>query len=42
MKGGGCVQGAYVMPPFGRYKVAMEVLEGFIERPVSEAWSSSS
>lgn len=25
------VQGAYVMPPFGRYKVAMEVLDGFIE-----------
>jgi len=24
------VQGAYIMPPFGRYRVAMKVLEGFI------------
>lgn len=24
------VQGAYIMPPFGRHKVAMEVLEGFL------------
>ncbi len=24
------VQGAYIMPPFGRYKVAMKVLEGFL------------
>ena len=24
------VQGAYVMPPFGRYKVAMKVLDGFV------------
>ena len=26
----GRVQGAYIMPPFGRYKVAMSVLEGFL------------
>ena len=25
------VQGAYIMPPFGRYKVAIQVLDGFIE-----------
>ena len=24
------VQGAYIMPPFGRYRVAMDVLDGFI------------
>ncbi|MCB9549279.1 MAG: bifunctional homocysteine S-methyltransferase/methylenetetrahydrofolate reductase [Myxococcales bacterium] len=24
------VQGAYIMPPFGRYKVAMEVLAGYV------------
>jgi homocysteine S-methyltransferase len=24
------IHGAYVMPPFGRYKVAMQVLEGFV------------
>jgi homocysteine S-methyltransferase len=24
------VQGAYVMPPFGRYRVAMQVLEGLV------------
>jgi homocysteine S-methyltransferase len=25
------VQGAYIMPPFGRYKVAIEVLRGFVD-----------
>lgn len=25
------VQGAYIMPPFGRYKVAMAVLDGFMD-----------
>jgi len=25
------VQGAYIMPPFGRYKVAMSVLDGFLD-----------
>lgn len=25
------VQGAYIMPPFGRYRVAMQVLDGFLE-----------
>jgi homocysteine S-methyltransferase len=25
------VQGAYIMPPFGRYTVAMKVLDGFLE-----------
>ncbi len=24
------IQGAYVMPPFGRYRVAMQVLEGYV------------
>ena len=24
------VQGAYIMPPFGRYKAAMKVLEGYV------------
>ena len=24
------IQGAYIMPPFGRYRVAMSVLEGFV------------
>lgn len=24
------IQGAYIMPPFGRYRVAMQVLEGFV------------
>ncbi|MEE2644732.1 MAG: bifunctional homocysteine S-methyltransferase/methylenetetrahydrofolate reductase [Myxococcota bacterium] len=27
----GRVQGAYLMPPFGRYQLALDVLEGFIE-----------
>ena len=27
------VQGAYIMPPFGRYRVAMKVLDGFMEPP---------
>lgn len=30
------VQGAYIMPPFGRYKVALAVLDGFIEPPQAE------
>ncbi|MBV71683.1 MAG: bifunctional homocysteine S-methyltransferase/methylenetetrahydrofolate reductase [Myxococcales bacterium] len=25
------IQGAYIMPPFGRYKVAMAVLDGFLD-----------
>jgi homocysteine S-methyltransferase len=24
------IQGAYIMPPFGRYRVAMSVLDGFL------------
>jgi homocysteine S-methyltransferase len=31
------VQGAYLMPPFGRYKVAMAVLDGFMDPPVEPA-----
>lgn len=27
------VQGAYLMPPFGRYELALEVLDGLIARP---------
>ncbi|MCA9543717.1 MAG: bifunctional homocysteine S-methyltransferase/methylenetetrahydrofolate reductase [Myxococcales bacterium] len=27
------VQGAYIMPPFGRHKVALEVLDGYLESP---------
>ena len=27
------IQGAYIMPPFDRHKVAMAVLDGFIDRP---------
>lgn len=27
------VQGAYIMPPFGRYRVAMQVLDGFVTPP---------
>lgn len=30
------VQGAYIMPPFGRYKVALKVLDGFITPPEAE------
>jgi methionine synthase / methylenetetrahydrofolate reductase(NADPH) len=30
------VQGAYIMPPFGRYKTALKVLEGYITPPTSE------
>lgn len=29
------VAGAYIMPPFGRYQVAMQVLEGFVVAPTS-------
>ncbi len=29
------VAGAYVMPPLGRYEMALEVLDGFIDRPAS-------
>ena len=32
------VQGAYIMPPFGRYKAAMKVLEGYVTpRTVAES-----
>ena len=27
------IQGAYIMPPFGRYRVAMQVLDGFLDPP---------
>jgi homocysteine S-methyltransferase len=27
------IQGAYVMPPFNRYEMALEVLDGFVDRP---------
>ncbi len=30
------IQGVYVMPPFGRYTVAMELLDGFVE-PAQDA-----
>ena len=25
------IQGAYIMPPFGRYRLAIDVLEGWID-----------
>ncbi|MDM7915401.1 MAG: methylenetetrahydrofolate reductase, partial [Candidatus Eisenbacteria bacterium] len=28
------IRGAYVMPPFGRYEMALEVLEGFLEESI--------
>ena len=31
------VQGAYIMPPFGRHKAAMNVLDGFLDRDRSVA-----
>jgi len=31
------VAGAYVMPPLGRYEMALEVLDGFIEKPEKNA-----
>jgi len=30
------VQGAYIMPPFGRYRVAMQVLDGFLDPPMEQ------
>jgi homocysteine S-methyltransferase len=29
------VAGAYVMPPLGRYEMALEVIDGFLDRPVA-------
>ncbi len=30
------VQGAYIMPPFGRHRVALEVLDGYLSPPPTE------
>lgn len=36
------VAGAYIMPPFGRYRVAMAVLDGFVEAPAVAAAADQS
>ena len=31
------VAGAYIMPPLGRYEMALEVIDGFVEQPAPAA-----